>query len=315
MSDMEEPSPAPPEVQTRKLRPRGVPVAGIAILAAGVLLLLQTTGVAPWGVWGELLRFWPVALIAAGVHLVLGKRLPVLTGTVIFALLAAAIGGAVALAGDANMQTVTSSFQAPLEETEVVDVSLTFAAGTLRLYALPEESPLLADGQFETPGRQPSIVLERSGNNADFRFSMETGQWFGGFGGEFRNAEWDIALSRMPDLRVEVDGGAADLDLDLRQLHVSRLDLNIGAADVNVRLPEQAGQTEVTIESGASSIEVRVPEGVAARITSSSGLSSVDVDESRFPHVNGAWESADYDTAENRALIQIRVGVASVNVR
>lgn len=57
------------------------------LIAAGVLLLLNTTGVLPWSVWNILWRFWPVLLIAWGAAMILDGRAK--AGTLIgFALLA-----------------------------------------------------------------------------------------------------------------------------------------------------------------------------------------------------------------------------------
>jgi hypothetical protein len=75
-------------------RHRGVPVFGIVLVLLGVVLLLQTLNVLPWRLWAEVLRYWPVILIAIGTHMLLSRRVPYL-GAVLVALL---LGGTVALA-------------------------------------------------------------------------------------------------------------------------------------------------------------------------------------------------------------------------
>jgi len=45
-------------------------VLPLIIVAAGVVLLLNTTGVLSWSAWGELGRLWPIAVILFGVSLV-----------------------------------------------------------------------------------------------------------------------------------------------------------------------------------------------------------------------------------------------------
>ena len=59
----------------------------------------------------------------------------------------------------------------------------------------------------------------------------------------------------------------------------------------------RAGRSTAVIEGGASRIEIVVPEGVAARITTSSGLSAIDVDTRRFPRTDDGYESPDFATA------------------
>ena len=79
-------------------------------------------------------------------------------------------------------------------------------------------------------------------------------------------------------------------------------------------LPRAAGATTVRAESGAASLTIEVPAGVAARIRSRMALGSSQVDEARFPRVGDGYESPDYATAANRVDIDISGGVGSVKV-
>ncbi len=42
----------------------------LIIVAVGVVLLLNTTGIVSWSAWSELGRLWPVAVILFGLSLV-----------------------------------------------------------------------------------------------------------------------------------------------------------------------------------------------------------------------------------------------------
>jgi hypothetical protein len=72
--------------------------------------------------------------------------------------------------------------------------------------------------------------------------------------------------------------------------------------------------TTVRAETGAASVVIEVPTGVAARIRSRMALGSSHVDELRFPRVTTGFESPDYATASNRADIDLRGGVGSIRV-
>ena len=305
----QQPQAAPPQVE-RSRWAGGIPISGFIILGLGVLLLLQTTGVVPWRAWAEIWRFWPVALIAIGVNLVFGRRFPMLAGILVVVLLAAAVTGAAVYAAS-GPDLVTNTFREPIGELQSVDVHVDFGAGTLVVRSAAQGTEDLIGATFETPGRQADISLARAGEQGTLDISSEGGPFFG-FGAR---ANWDIALSPTPEVTLDVDGGAADVELDLSDLRVTGLDVSIGAANVDIVLPAAAGETQAVVSSGASNIEIDVPEGVAMRITSASGLSSVDVDTSRFPRLDDAWQSPDYDTATNRILLELRVGAANVDVR
>jgi hypothetical protein len=302
------PQPPPKTTPIRRPKHQGVPICGVVLLVGGVLLLLQTTGVVSWGVWVNLWRYWPVILIAVGINMMLGRRLPLIAGLLILLLL----GGAVVAA---SVQTTTrsggetSAFTEPLNGLASADVRVAFGGGDLRIHSLGAGADTFIQGQFE--GLPADVVFERAGDTGRLRIESSDS----GFFSDFSDTVWDVALSRETLLDLDVDAGAANLDVDLRDLRVTRLDVSVGAANADIILPSGAGHADVVISGGAANISVVVPDGVAARISSDSGLSSVDVDRSRFPRSGDDYVSPGYASATDRVYIRIRVGAASVEVR
>jgi hypothetical protein len=300
----------PPESENAGGRSRrGIPLGAVFLLALGVLLLLQTTSVVPWRVWLELWRFWPVALVSLGVNLLLGRRAPWLAGLLVVGLLVGSVGIAYARTDDAGSPLTVSRFTYPLGGLDEVDVSITFAAGVLTVRSMPEGWTRLVDATFR--GRKAEATVSESGDRAELQISMEGSGIFGGA----LDTDWDVVLNRGPALVLELNGGAADMTLDLRELRVRFLDVNVGAADVSITMPGGAGHVDAEISAGAASIDVEIPAGVAAKITSDSGLSSIDIDERRFPKTGGANVSPDFDTAQDRIALHLGVGASSVRVR
>jgi hypothetical protein len=293
-----------------------IPTGGLVLVALGALLLLQTTGVVAWGVWGALWRLWPVLILITGVQLVLGRRAPLVAGAIVAALLAGAVALAVLIGpSTADVRTVHFTEQVGIVPPTRMDVEVDFGAGSLRLDALPEGSPLLAQATLAMPGREAIAAVERIGGTATLRFSPGEGGFFAlPFGWGDDDADWDIALAPGTVTTLDLDIGAADADVDLSELAVERLEVSVGAADVDITLPA-SGRVTAAVSGGAADITITIPEGVAARISASSGLSSVSINEERFPKAGDVWESAGYATAQDRVDLSISVGAASVNVR
>jgi hypothetical protein len=130
-----------------------------------------------------------------------------------------------------------------------------------------------------------------------------------------RGLDWRFGLSRDIPLSLTLETGASDNRLDLSELLVTDLRISTGASSTTVTLPAHAGHTSVKLESGAASVKIRVPDGVAARIRVGGALSDTSVDRKRFPRSGGVYQSPDYETADNRADISIEMGVGSVSVR
>ena len=91
----------------------GVPIAALLLIAAGVTLLLQNMGIVRWELWLEIWRFWPLVLIAIGVSLVFGRRLPWLSTLIFAALIAGAFAGAAFMAEDSG-ELVVERISEPL---------------------------------------------------------------------------------------------------------------------------------------------------------------------------------------------------------
>jgi hypothetical protein len=193
----------------------------------------------------------------------------------------------------------------PLDDAADAEVMVTFGAGHLAIGAAAPG--LLVDGTYDggvrvEPGGPGRIRLSPPAPTLRLDRAPYT---------------WQVGLATDVPLRLRVEYGAADGELDLRALRVAELRLRTGASETRVTLPEAAGFTRVDAEGGAAAIRFRVPDGVAARIRTSIALGSTDVDVVRFPRMpsGNGWESPDYETAPNRVEIEVRGGVGSVAIR
>ena len=138
--------------------------------------------------------------------------------------------------------------------------------------------------------------------------------WFLGPWNWGSGLNWEVQLNNDVPLRLKVEAGASQTDLDLTDLKVTELKLSTGASSTTVTLPAHAGLTNAKIEAGAAAVKLHVPGGVAARIRAKGGLASIDIDETRFPRTGDEYRSPDFDTAANRVEMRIETGVGSVRV-
>lgn len=252
---------------------------GVAVILAGILLLLSNLGLLPVNIWQMI---WPLALIVLGLWFLLGPRL-----------------------GAKNRET--RDLLLPLNGARSAEVKINYGAGRLTVAALDTPGQLLA-GTFEGGVRES---VNRSGEHATVRlegFPMPVMIGMQGF-------TWQMRLSPDVDLRLVLETGASENILDLRRLRVTQLEVQSGASSTDVSLPENAGSTRVKIESGAASVTLRIPPGVAARIKGEHFLSGFEVDAARFQRVaDNLYESPDYASAANRVEISAEMGVGSVKV-
>ena len=256
---------------------------GAILLLAGLLLLLENLGLLPFpniSVWQLLL---PLAFIGLGVWVLLGSRF--------------------------QGRGETTTLDLPLEQATEAEIRVDYGAGELRIGG---GSASLADGTFE--GGVEHEVQHRDGRAILRLRSPSVVIWPWGWGPGVRR-HWQLRLNERIPIALSVHSGASDCRMDLERLKITRLRIESGASSLDVTLPARAGHTEARVSTGAASLSMRVPEGVAALIRVDSALSSTDVDRRRFPREGGVYRSPGYDTAENRVDIRIDTGVGSISIR
>jgi hypothetical protein len=127
--------------------------------------------------------------------------------------------------------------------------------------------------------------------------------------------DWDLQLISGIPLELVIQAGAGEAKLDLSSLLVKNIKLNSGASSTWMKFPTNAGLTRAVFTTGAASLSLVVPDGVAARIHASGGLSNITVDTNRFPRNRGYFQSSNYDTASNKVDIEIKTGIGSADIR
>lgn len=129
-----------------------------------------------------------------------------------------------------------------------------------------------------------------------------------------RGLDWDLRLSNEVPLSLSLETGANRSRVDLTGLRLTSLKVQTGASSTDVTLPA-SGVIAAEIHMGAAEATVRIPQGMAARIRSRSGMAEVSVDTSRFPRVDGSYQSPDFGASENRVDLDVEAGVGRLVIQ
>lgn len=256
----------------------------VALIGLGVLLLLDNLGWLPGSVWGYI---WPALLIFVGVGLVFGR-----------AQRAEPVEDSVSLDGAGSAA-----------------ITIEHGAGVLEVFSGAQADNLL-EGTFsggvhkriDRHGDQTLVALGMGPDPGWIQFVWPW-NWMG-----YRGQDWTVRLNPNPRLALHFKTGASETRLDLTDLRVAEVSVDTGASSTRLTLPAHAGWTKARVASGAASVEIAVPAGVAARIHGVVAVGSMNVDQARFPRRNGGYESPDYETATHRVELHVDGGVGSVVV-
>ena len=260
---------------------RGTSFWGVILIIVGGLLLLNNLGIFNVDIWGAM---WSLILIAFGFWLLIG----------------------VVGRGDGSPRKALSI---PLDGASQVKVMVRHGAGRLSIRGGANEDVALS-GNFD------GGVEERTYKSGDaLEVNLDAARSIFGIFPFAQGNFWSISLNEQTPISLDVRAGANETTIDLRAVKITDLVLKTGASSTELTLPAMAGFTRAKVESGVAAVRVRVPDGVAASIRATGGLAEIKVDSSRFPHSGDRYQSADYDSAENRVELDLTMGVGSLDVR
>ncbi|HZK24431.1 MAG TPA: DUF5668 domain-containing protein [Oscillospiraceae bacterium] len=285
-------------------------VLGLAIVLIGLMWLLVNLGVVPAVTVRQLWRYWPLLLILWGVLLLLGKDNSGVTGFLVVLLVLALVGGGFfthfTFSGPNNAETFETTISNS-DNVQAVKMQLIQHAGELNLASHQgdelAELKLQASAQPSVSHKQAEeiaeIIIEDQSNNLNF---------------DKKVSRWELSLAEKLPLQLSLQTGATKANLDFSHLLLKKLEIEAGAGDIDLKLGQS--DCEITIESGASNITIRIPEAVGVRLRTSGALMSVDSDEGRMISVGDrSYDSKNLETKEAIADIHIAAAAGNVTLR
>ncbi len=254
---------------------RGTMFWGSVLVILGFIFLLDNLGFfGNINIWGII---WPLFLIALGAWIIWGHF----------------------FRSSAESEHASISLDGTME----AHVQINHGAGRINLSSHTDPG-LLVEGDF---GGGLDVQKRIEGEKLDVKMSVPSRflpfSWYPGY-----SLDWNFTINKDTPITIELKTGASDNQIDLSELKVSQVKLGSGASSTRLTMPANAGFTRLDVESGAASVDISVPPGVAARIRNHSGLSSLNIDKTRFPIAGDVYQSADYDHAMNKADINFKWG-------
>jgi len=252
---------------------------GGALILLGVLLFLQEQKI----ISNIFTFFWPVTLILVGGWLIMSVYWP-------------------------STESSEDTFSVPLGEATSVKYSFSHGAAQIEINGDAPSGQALIGTSGVGMNQQSQL------NGDQLEVQVEAGPSFIPVIGPSQGV-WRYKITRQVPVTLSMEAGASSLDIDLRDVLATHVQLETGASSANVTVPAH-GASLLDVEAGAASVSVRVPEATAARIRVKEGVTTVSVDTNRFPRSDsGIYQSPDYDTAIDRAEINIEAGLGTVSVK
>ena len=112
---------------------------------------------------------------------------------------------------------------------------------------------------------------------------------------------------------MNFDVGAAAMDFDLTQFKTRDITVDMGAASIKIKLGTLYPDTKLSVDAGASDINIFVPKESGCKIVTDGALSSKHFDE--FKKIDSDnYQTENFSEAANKVYINIECGVSSISV-
>jgi len=291
---------------------RHVKLVGPTILIGiGVILLLNNLGYLNWSFW-DVLNLWPILLVAAGLELLVGRRS--LLGSFISALIVLGLiaGGVWFVSASDSTRTTAQAIEIrePRGDIAAAQVTLAPAVAQINVKALSDSGNFVEGVVFR---RHNERLTHSFTGGETARLNLATSGSAGVAMGPGRRYAWDFGFHSDVALDLTIDTGMGDINLDLRTLTLESVKVNAGMGALTIKLPE-TGTFDVDVDGGMGAVVIEVPAGMGVRLQTDAAIVGRTI-PAGYTRDNNRYTSPNYETAENRADIQVDLGMGSITVR
>ncbi len=288
---------------------RGSLLFPLLLVFVGLMFLLINLGVVDRSIWSEIIRYWPVLLILAGIDTLLRRSSAsaALATVISVGVLVAVAMTLFHLFAPDSWMTRTHAFSYALDGSPSAEVILSCSHCVMDIRGVSESTTLIS-GQVTV--RSDERLTQSVGHVGDvLQFNLKSEIWLPVLLSRDKEAQlWEARLNpSLPlVLSVETDGA---IRLDLSELQITSADVSAGDGPCYISL----GQADTSLYLSGDHLTVTVPRGVAARITGSASRElSVPTDYIRMPD---GIQSPNYDVASHRIQIILRLGARRVEIQ
>jgi LiaF transmembrane domain len=295
---------------------RGGLVGPVLLIGLGFILLGQTLGLVGGEIWWNLLRMWPLILIAIGVDLLIPRRSALGTFVALLLVLAVFAGGF--LLSGVRVRPVSpgdvEALSIPVYGAERAVIHLDPPVAALDLHAL-EGSDALVEGTVPKYGYGRLDARSRLSGTTAIVEITSSGVFITPAIGP-QDETWRVGLSSEVPLDLQLSSGVGLIDADLTGMTVTALDVEIGIGRTVITLPEGASFSG-RVSGAIGQTVIIFPRGTAIRATMTTGLGGVETPDGNRPFDLGdnEYTSPGYESAENRVELEIEQAIGSIVLR
>lgn len=197
------------------------------------------------------------------------------------------------------------------DKSKAARVDIRMGAGELKVAT---GTPKFMEGKFayNIPEWKPEGDYKVDYSDGTAHLTLTQPGYSSSFGNSVKN--WDVALNGDIPLQFTANLGAGEANLELGKMNLSRVELTIGAGEMNVDLRgEPKRDYTVQIRGGVGETTVQLPKDVAISATASKGIGDISIEG--LEERNGVWVNPDSIDAPVTVRLDVKGGVGQINLK
>jgi len=289
---------------------------GIFLVLIGGLLLFRNMGVIPAIPWGNLLQFWPMLIVIAGLQLLFPKGFfSILAPLVLVVTVAVALLGYTPFDfsrewhGEYTNQTIAAEDSFELGQLRVIDVPIS----NVHIVA----NPLLAEDEIQVGGYRSLITTPQATTyQTRTQFTVTgTGNRRNRFFSNISVPPLNVRLNTATDWDIALEMGVAVGVLDLTGLNWQRITVDAGITNLTLQLNQGEVGRQIRINSGLSRLVLEVHRNANVRINSSTPGFLTNLENQGFTRQGDIYLAPYFNPNIPITEVFVDSGLSNINVR
>ena len=293
----------------------------IVLITIGVLFLLQSWRPA-FDPWSILRDYWPLLLIFIGLGKVYdnvqrsrnpnaraGISMGSTIGILVFVLVLVLLiwhGRSFSRRHGFSSGSNHTAQTVDLTDAKSARAKLEMGAGQLNIDGSSIHS-LAADFTFNSAFGEPRVDYHVTGGVGEINITLESNHV--NFGPSHN--EWYVHFGNKLPLELRVDMGAGQGNLHFRDIPLTRLDLNLGAGQVDIDLTgDRKSDLMADIEGGVGQANIRLPKNVGVIARASGGIGSISVHG--LKHEGDSYTNEAYGKTPATIHLKVEGGIGEI---
>lgn len=307
---------------------------GMVLIVVGTLFILRNLDIV-WFAWHDIWQFWPVFLIIWGVSILPIKalyRLLLSFAAIVFGIILVHQYGSREPVFRWNDHGAHFQFRSDDDDDEDWEEDRTYIhsgenKGSMN-EAMDDEIEYaefnlnVGAGEFDLIGTSDKLVACDFSKKDLYRLDSKTINDRAIVNLNMKDMEWEgknfnndvvIRMNQAPEWTLDMDVGAADLNMDLRPFNVRKISLDGGASAMEFTLGERADKVNVEIDAGAAAITLHIPKEMGCELNTESFMIGKSLES--FEKISrGYYKTKNFNTAEKTISVDLEAAISSFDI-